>query len=100
MFRKFDFDEDVSGQTQVKSSVQRAIKSKIVEQSPVLEDVIDEMLPKKATLVQLKCRDRISLFTLDGRVMFFNSYDGPMYPTLRLLHQCKRARSISWILGY
>jgi hypothetical protein len=37
MFKKFVAAEQVSGSTQVKSSVARAIKSKAIEQMPAIE---------------------------------------------------------------
>lgn len=36
MFRKFDVKEDVATNTKVKSSVQRAIRTKLLEQMPLL----------------------------------------------------------------
>ena len=54
MFKKFT-NEDISGQTQVKSSVQRGIKAKISEQYPLLEgEVLDTILPKKASMYAVK----------------------------------------------
>lgn len=53
MFRKFTPGENVSGLNQIKSSVQRGIRAKIAEQFPQLEDegVLDELMPKKCTMV-------------------------------------------------
>ena len=55
MFKKFTLD-DISGQTQVKSSVQRGIKAKIGEQYSLLaeNEVLDELLPKKAPMFIVK----------------------------------------------
>ena len=54
MFKKFT-GEDVAGQTQAKSSVQRSIKAKIVSEYPALEGgIIDELLPKKAPMFIVK----------------------------------------------
>lgn len=47
MFKKFDEKESVSGTTQLKSSVQKAIRSKLVEVYPHIEPYIDQVLPKK-----------------------------------------------------
>ena len=47
--RRFD-DSSVSGVTQLKSSVQKGIKNKLVEQFPNLANYIDDMIPKKDTL--------------------------------------------------
>lgn len=54
MFRKFTPGENVSGLNQIKSSVQRGIRAKIAEQFPQLEDegVLDELMPKKCTMVR------------------------------------------------
>ena len=62
MFKKFTND-DISGQTQVKSSVQRAIKAKISEQYPLLEgEVLDTILPKKASMFTVKWYEQILIF--------------------------------------
>lgn len=47
MFKKFDEKESVSGVTQLKSSVQKNIRAKIVEAFPHIEKHIEEVLPKK-----------------------------------------------------
>lgn len=47
MFKKFDEKESVSGVTQLKSSVQKNIRNKIVENFPHIENYIEEILPKK-----------------------------------------------------
>ena len=47
MFKKFDEKESVSGTTQLKSSVQKAIRGKLIETYPRIEDYIDSILPKK-----------------------------------------------------
>ncbi|KXN71454.1 hypothetical protein CONCODRAFT_78353 [Conidiobolus coronatus NRRL 28638] len=87
MFRKFNLKEDVSGQSQLKSSVQRGLRQKLLDEYPRLESVIDELWPKKATVLQLKCQDHVSLFVINGQILFFNHYDGPIYPTLKVLHK-------------
>jgi len=82
--------ENISSQTQVKSSVARGIRTKILQQFPSLENDIDEILPKKTPLILSKCPNHISLIAVkDGNqeILFFNDHDGPFYPTLRLLHK-------------
>ena len=97
MFRKFDPDNDVSTSTQVKASVQRALKSQILEANPGLtEEILDELLPKKPPLVQYKVGPHMMLFcrhieseTSSGLdcPAFFQHRDGPILPTLKLVHQ-------------
>ncbi|KAJ2161038.1 translation machinery-associated protein 20 [Coemansia sp. RSA 552] len=87
MFKKFNLSESSSGQNSVKASVVRGIRAKLIEQFPDIEAHIDEILPKKANLVQIKCKDRLVLFTVDGEVLFFQHFDDPIIPTLHLLHQ-------------
>jgi len=54
MFKKFNGAEDVAGRQNVKSSVQRAIKTRIVETFPKIEPVIEEIIPKKSQLTLVK----------------------------------------------
>ncbi|KAK9447623.1 PUA-like domain-containing protein [Limtongia smithiae] len=87
MFKKFSAKEDIHSRANVKSSVQRALKSNLIDQFPKLDDVIDEIIPKKGQLVNIKCTDRVSLYTLDSEVVFFQHYDDPFVPTLKLVHK-------------
>jgi len=54
MFKKFNASEDVAGRQNVKSSVQRGIKAKIVEKFPKLEPFMEEIIPKKSQLSLVK----------------------------------------------
>ena len=47
---------------QVKSSVQRGIRSKILDQYPMLEPIADELLPKKTPMFIAKLWARLTLF--------------------------------------
>ncbi|XP_064481401.1 malignant T-cell-amplified sequence 1 homolog [Ornithodoros turicata] len=88
MFKKFDEKEHVSGVTQLKSSAQKAIKNKVVEQFPHVEDYINQILPKKDSLRIVKCHDHIEILVNgSGELLFFRHRDGPYMPTLRLLHK-------------
>jgi len=88
MFKKFDEKESVSGITQLKSSVQKGIRNKIVDLYPALAPYLDEFLPKKDAFKVVKCHDHLELLVnSQGRLLFFRHYDGPWCPTLRLLHQ-------------
>jgi malignant T-cell-amplified sequence len=96
MFKKFS-SSDVSTSSQVKSSVQRALKSQLLEQNPHLtEEMIEALLPKKSPLVQYKITPHLMLYCRhvehDDRVptdepVLFQHRDGPIAPTLRLVHQ-------------
>ena len=64
---RFNIKEDVTGHTQVKSSVQRAIRAKILEQyKEGIEGIIDDVMPKKAPLILMKWY--VAIFC--GRVWF------------------------------
>jgi len=86
MFKKFTQEESVSSHSQVKSSVGRAIRSSVLELYPALEDVVEEILPKKESMVLAKCADHISLLLVNRKPVFFQIRDGPWFPTLRLVH--------------
>lgn len=75
--------------TQLKASHQRAIRAKICEQYPWLEEtgVINVVLPKKQDLVLIKLPEHVQLLVLAGTPLFFSTRDGGWFPTLRLLHQ-------------
>ncbi|KAJ3412086.1 hypothetical protein HDV05_001310 [Chytridiales sp. JEL 0842] len=84
---KFTVKESVTGNSLIKSSQQRAIRAKILEQYPALEEHFEEIIPKKAPIVILKCQDAINIVTVNNVMLFFNHFDGPFYPTLKLLHK-------------
>lgn len=44
---RFDEKESVSGTQQLKSSVQKGIRTKLLEQFPHIENYVDVILPKK-----------------------------------------------------
>ena len=105
MFKKFNYAEDVAGRQNVKSSVQRGIKTKIVETFPKIESVIEDIIPKKSQLTLVKwyvlsvvweanrgSREHISLLTLENEVIFFQRFDEPYMPSLKLVHKCSPDR--------
>lgn len=51
---RFNPSEDVSGFSQAKSSVIRGIKSRLVDQYPLLSSYIDDIIPKKEPLNIMK----------------------------------------------
>jgi len=78
--------DDLSQQTQVKSSVQRTLKQKILETYPRLEPVVKELWPKEANMVIAKCKEHVTCIVVDKVPIFFQQRDGPWMPTLRVLH--------------
>lgn len=54
MFKRFTVAEDVSTQTAIKSSAIRAIKSTVEGQYPPAAEYIDEVMPKKAVVLEGK----------------------------------------------
>jgi PUA domain protein len=97
MFKAFDPSTDVSTSTQVKASVQRHIKSKIAEAHPAITEAqLDGLLPKKPPLVQYKVGPHMMLYcrrvehedvSPSDEPMFFQHRDGPILPTLRVIHK-------------
>ncbi|KAH3669542.1 hypothetical protein WICMUC_004964 [Wickerhamomyces mucosus] len=85
MFKKFT-KEDVHTRTNVKSSVQRALKSKFVSQFEKLESVIDEIIPKKSAVELLKCEDKIQLYIVDDEVVFFQQFD-ELIPSIKIVQK-------------
>ncbi|EPZ32407.1 putative CHP00451 domain-containing protein [Rozella allomycis CSF55] len=76
--------EQVSGQNQLKASVQRGIRSRLQEDFNILEEILDQILPKKQNLTQVKCRGQINLLTADGSsILFAQAEDSPFIPTLK-----------------
>ncbi|CAD7091662.1 unnamed protein product [Hermetia illucens] len=88
MFKKFDDKESVSGVQQLKSSVQKGIRAKLLESYPHLEGYIDEVFPKKDAFRIVKCHDHIEILVNgNGEQLFFRHREGQWMPSLRLLHK-------------
>lgn len=77
--------------SKVKSSVQRGIRSKVLETYPLLEPHIDELIPKKSQLDVVKVPDRVSLYVLDNAPLFYQHMDDPIIPHLKVVHQYPHA---------
>jgi PUA domain protein len=88
MFKKFTEKENVSGITQLKSSVQKGIRNSIMETYPDMEPYMDNFLPKKDQFKVVKCHEHIELLVNSGGdLIFFRHHNEQWCPTLRLLHQ-------------
>lgn len=82
--------DDFGNQSAAKSSVVRGIRGSILEQFPRLENVIDEIIPKKDPLFVVKGKGDFAFFTfavVSNQVLFFQTKDGPWLPSLRVLHK-------------
>lgn len=88
MFKK---DLTAGAKSKVKSSVQRAIRSKVIETYPKLAPYIDEIIPKKSQLDLVKLPDRVSLYVLDSSPLFWQHMDDPLIPHLKLVHAFPQA---------
>jgi PUA domain protein len=84
MFKK---DLTAGSKSKVKSSVARGIRSKVLETYPALEPHIEEIMPKKGQLDIIKLPDRVSLYSLDDRPLFWQHMDDPIIPHLKVVHQ-------------
>ena len=87
MFKKFSIQNDISNQSQVKSSTLRSFRSLLSTEYTLSEQDIDSILPKKSIVLQLKSK-AVNLYSIDDRVRFYTIFDGILTPTLKLLHQC------------
>eukprot|EP00177_Eucheuma_denticulatum_P006077 GFKZ01011083.1.p1 GENE.GFKZ01011083.1~~GFKZ01011083.1.p1 ORF type:complete len:184 (-),score=22.89 GFKZ01011083.1:1068-1619(-) len=88
MFKRFSIEESVSNQSAMKSSQQRAARTKIIEQMPSIEPYIEDFFPKKEKTTSVKCAGHISILTnASGTPLFFLTRDGAYIPTLRVLHK-------------
>ncbi|KIJ17446.1 hypothetical protein PAXINDRAFT_175896, partial [Paxillus involutus ATCC 200175] len=87
MFKKFSPSTDIASQTPPKSSVQRSIRAAVLSQWKIEPEILEQIWPKKESLIHVKCREHISMYTLNSEPLFFQHFDGPFYPTLRLFHK-------------
>ncbi|KAJ6630663.1 hypothetical protein B0H10DRAFT_1982266 [Mycena sp. CBHHK59/15] len=87
MFKKFQPSTDIAGHTPVKSSVQRSIRAGVLAQWKIEPETLEAIWPKKEGLILVKCREHISIYTVHGEPLIFQHFDGPFYPTLKLLHK-------------
>jgi len=88
MFKKFEEKESISSTMQLKSSVQKGIRNKLLGHYPGIEGFMDDFLPKKDAFKVVKCHDHLELLVnSSGRLLFFRHREGPWCPTLKLLQQ-------------
>lgn len=85
MFKKFG-REEVHSRSNIKSSVQRGLKSNFVNQYEKLEPAIDTIIPKKSQAILIKCEHKIQLYSVDGEVVLFQHFDD-LVPHLKTVHK-------------
>lgn len=79
MFKKFDEKENISSVQQLKSSVQKQIRAKLLESYPHLENCVDQILPKKENFRIIKCHDHLEILVNSaGDMLFFRHRDGKL----------------------
>lgn len=54
MFKRFTVEEHVSTSSKIKSSQQRSIRAKILDEYPQIEPYLELIMPKKAPMVVAK----------------------------------------------
>lgn len=86
MFKKFT-REDISSRSNIKGSVQKGLRNKFIEQFPDLESELENIIPKKSQLVQVKCSDKWFLYCIDNQLIFSQHFDDELVPSLRLVHK-------------
>lgn len=77
--------------SKLKSSVQRSLRQSLLTTYPLLTPYIDELLPKKASLEQMKLPERASLYVIDGEPLFFQHDNATLLPHLKLVHRFPKA---------
>ncbi|XP_006458525.1 hypothetical protein AGABI2DRAFT_63358, partial [Agaricus bisporus var. bisporus H97] len=48
---------------------------------------LEAIWPKKDGLIHVKCREHISIYTVNGEPVFFQHFDEAFFPTLKVLHK-------------
>lgn len=85
MFEKFT-KVNIHSRSNIKSSVQRGLKSSFVAQYPEVEPVIDTIIRKKSQAILIKCKDKVLLYSVDNEVVLFQTFDD-LVPTLKTVHK-------------
>lgn len=68
--------------------MQRALRQSLVDTYPLLAPHIDEVMPKKSNLSQMKLPDRASVYVIDSEPVFFqHDSSDVLFPHLRLVHR-------------
>jgi len=75
--------------TQTDKSLGKEVRASLAKDFPILEPMLDELIPKKAVTytMRLKDNDKADLFIIDGTVLAFRRHKR-WFPTLKLVHKC------------
>lgn len=86
--------ETISQLAATRQSDQRKIRAQLEEQFTALTpDDWEELIPKKAEIMLVKCHDAVNLVVLvhpdtgKKHVLFFQHHDGVFFPHLKVLHR-------------
>lgn len=85
MFKKFG-KEEVHSRSNIKSSVQRGLKSNFVNHFEKVEPVIDDIIPKKSQVILIKCENKIQCYSVDDEIVLFQHFDD-LVPHLKVVHK-------------
>lgn len=94
LFKSFQPQKgDIASSTAVKSSVQRGMRTKLLDQYDALSKddgvLLESIWPKKQGITLVKfSREHVSFLVNQGEPLFFQHFDGPYLPTLHLLQKC------------
>jgi hypothetical protein len=94
MFKRFSTSE-VSALSLLKTSKARAIRKLVVEQFPASESVLEDIMPKKADLHEAKATvndNHVTFVIANKKILFFRVREGPLIPTMPLVHKCTLRR--------
>ncbi|KAK4172165.1 putative translation machinery-associated protein 20 [Triangularia setosa] len=83
----FKKDLTASPKQKLKSSIQRSLRGSLLQTYPLLNPFIEEIMPKKSSLEQMKLPDRVSLYVCDGQPLFFQHDNDVLLPHLKLVHR-------------
>merc|ERR1711939_1167917 len=87
IFKMFKKDLSPGSKSKVKSSVQRAIRTQLVQTYPLLAPHIDEIVPKKEQLDAMKIPDRVTLYLIGSTPLFYQHMTDALLPHLKLVHR-------------
>ncbi|EAN79670.1 cytoplasmic translation machinery associated protein, putative [Trypanosoma equiperdum] len=89
LFKKFTL-QNVAQIANISNKEQSQIRGELTEQYPLLADFWEDIMPKKADIMLVRCHDQVHCVTLvssQPEVLFFRHHNSPYIPHLKLLHK-------------